>query len=90
MGGDTLVHEARVFNGLLNAYTRDFGKAINWKNSLVYFTNTPLERKGKIAYILGSGIGTLPATYLGFTLGNIPLDSFWNSIIDRFKKKLVG
>ena len=44
----------------------------------------------KIARILGSDIGSLPATYLGLPLGNRTLDSFWNSIIDRFNKKLSG
>ena len=29
-------------------------------------------------------------TYLGLPLGTKPLDSFWNSIIDNFNRKLAG
>jgi hypothetical protein len=35
-------------------------------------------------------VGILPSIYLGLPLGSRPLDSFWNSIIDRFRRKLVG
>ena len=35
-------------------------------------------------------MGKFPSTYLGLPLGMTPLDSFWNGIMDRFSKKLVG
>ena len=59
------------------------------EKSSVFFINTPLERQRKIARILGCGIGTLPANYLGLPLGIKPPNSFWNRIIDRFNRKLA-
>jgi len=40
--------------------------------------------------ILRCRVGKLPSTYLGLPLGAKPPNSFWNGIIDRFNKKLVG
>lgn len=90
LGGDTSIHKARMFKGLLNTYTMGFSQAINQEKSSVYFINTPMERQRKISCILGSNIGSLLANYLGFPLGTKPSNAFWNNIIDRFNKKLAG
>lgn len=63
---------------------------INWDKSLIYFINTPEARQRKIARILRCGVGLLPSSYLGLPLGSTPLDSFWNGILDRFSKNMVG
>ena len=75
LGGEATISEAGVFKGLLNTYTRGLGQVINWEKSSVYFINNPLERKTKIAHILGCGIRSLPTNYLGLPLGTKPLDS---------------
>jgi hypothetical protein len=90
MGGEASVREARVWKEILNKYSRGSGQFINWDKSRIFFVNMPMDRKNKIAKILGCGVGNLPSIYLGLPLGSKPLDSFWNSIIDRFSKKLAG
>ena len=75
---------------ILDLYTRGLGQLINWDKSLIFFINTPEDRQRKIVRILGCGVGKLPSTYLGLPLGTKPPNSFWNGIIDRFSKKLVG
>ena len=75
---------------ILDIHTRASGQLINWDKSLIFFVNTLEDRKRKIARILGCGVGKRPSTYHGLPLGSSPLDSFWNGIIDRFNKKLVG
>jgi hypothetical protein len=49
-----------------------------------------MERHNKISKIMGCGVGNLPSIYLGLPLGSKPPDSFWNNIIDRFRRKLAG
>ena len=90
LGGEASIWEARTFKCILNSYTRGTSQAINLDKSSVFFLNTPLERQRKIARILGCGIGSLSATYLGLPLGTKPPESFWNNIIDNFNRKLVG
>ena len=75
---------------ILDLYTRGSRQLINQDKSLIFFINTPEDRHRKIARILGCGVGKLPSTYLGLPLGTKPPDSFWNGIIDRFYKNLVG
>ena len=90
MGGEASVKEAKAMKEILDMYTRGSRKLINWDKSLIFFINTLKERKRKIAKILGCGVGKLPSTYIGLSLGIKPPNSFWNGIIDRFSKKLVG
>ena len=56
----------------------------------MYFIKTPIPRQNKIANILGCSIGSFPSTYLGLPLGLKVLDSFWEDLINKFSKKLVG
>ena len=56
----------------------------------MFFVNTPEDRQREIVRILGCVVGVLPSTYLGLPLGTKFPNSFWNGIIDRFSKKLVG
>ena len=90
MGGEVLVKDTKVMKEILYLYTRGSRQLINWEKSLVFFINTPEDKHSKIARILGCGVGKLPSTYLGLPLGATPLDSFWNGIIDRFKRSWWG
>ena len=90
MGGEASVREAKVMKEILNLYTRGLGQFTNWEKSVIFFINTPEDQQRKIARIMGCGVGVLPSTYPGLPLGTKPPDSFWNGIIDRFSKKLVG
>ena len=90
MGGEASVKEAKAMKDILDIYSRGSGQLINWDKSFIFFINTPEDRQKKISRILGCSVGKLPSTYLGLPLGTNPPDSFWNGIMDRFSKKLVG
>ena len=79
-----------MLKNLLDTYMRCTFQSINWEKSSIFFVNIPNDRQRKIAQILGCGVGSLPTSYLGMPLGSKPLESFWNGIIDRFNKKLIG
>lgn len=90
MGGEASVKEAKVMKDILDMYIRGSGKLINWDKRYIFFNNTPKERQRKIVRILVCGVGKLPSIYLCFPMGTKPPDYFWNGILDRFSKNLVG
>jgi hypothetical protein len=90
MGGEASIKEAKAMKDTLDTYSRGSGHLINWDKSSIFFINTPKDKQKKISRILGCQVGKLPSTYLSLPLGMTPPDSFWNSIMDRFSKKLVG
>lgn len=49
-----------------------------------------MDIQRKMADILGCAIGNLPSIYLGLPMGLKPPNSFWNSLIDKFNRKLAG
>ena len=90
MGGESLVREARFVKKILNTYSRASRQLINWDKSSVFFFNTPTRRENKIADILGCKASMLPSNYLGLPLGLKPHEYFWDNLVDRFNRKLVG
>ncbi len=90
MGGEASIREAKAMKETLNTYSSGSRQLINWDKSSIFFINTLKERQQRISRILGCQVGKLPSTYLGLPLGLTPSDSFWNGIMDRFNKKLVG
>lgn len=88
--GLAMVKEAQSYKISLNIYIQASGQLINWEKSFIFFVNTPLERQNKISRILGCGIAALLGLYLGLPLCSKPLDSFWEILIDKHNKKLVG
>ena len=75
---------------ILDMYIIGSRQLINLEKRSVFFINTPEERQRKITRILGCGVGKLPSSYLGLPMGTKPPNSFWNGILDKFSKKLVG
>lgn len=89
-GGEASMKKAKAMKEVLDIYSRGSSQLINCDKSSLYFINTPKDRQRKIARILSCGVGKFPSTYLGLPLGPIPPNSFWNGIMDRFSKKIVG
>ena len=75
---------------ILDMYSKGSGQLINQDKRSLFFINTLEERQRKIAQIFGCGVGKFPSTYLGLPLGMTPPNSFYNGIMNRFSKKLVG
>lgn len=84
------VREARSLKKPLNLYWIFTGKLVNQDKSSLFLINTHFLRKQKIANILGCSIGSFPRTYLGLPLGFSPSKSFWEDLVEKFNKKLVG
>ena len=90
MGGEASVKEAKVIKDLLDMYIIELGQLINWEKSFFFFINTFEDKQRKIARILGFGVEKVLSSYLELPMCTKPPDSFWNEILDRFSKKLVG
>ena len=88
--GKTNVREARSLKKALNLYSIVYGQLIKWGKSSLFFVNTPDHRQRKIANILRCSIGSFLRTYLGLPLGPSPSDTFWEDLVKKFNKKLVG
>ena len=78
--------EVRSFKRALNLYFDTLGQLVNWEKSFIFFLNTLIPRQRKIANILGSSVGNFLGTYLGLPLGQKPLDSFWEKLVEKFNK----
>lgn len=89
-GGEASVKKTKAMKEILDIYSRGMEQLINWDKSSIFFVNTREARQRKITRILGCGVGKLPSSYLGLPLGSSPSNSFWNGILDRFNKKMVG
>ncbi|XP_057851472.2 uncharacterized protein LOC131061672 [Cryptomeria japonica] len=88
--GTYSIKEASTMKNLLKTYNSASGQTINWEKSFIFFFNTPEDRQIRMARILGCQIGKPPSIYLGLPMGTKPMELFWNSLVDRFSRKLAS
>lgn len=78
--------EVRNLKKALDDYELASGQIVNKQKSSLFFFNILEPMKNKIARIIGCRVESIPSIYLGLPLGTKPPNSFWNSLIDRFRK----
>lgn len=85
--GKSSVKDSRSLKKALDSYGIATGQLINWTKSFVYFIKTLKRRQIKISNILGCQLGNLHASYLGLLLCQVPPDTFWGALADKFHRK---
>ncbi|XP_059066268.1 uncharacterized mitochondrial protein AtMg01250-like [Cryptomeria japonica] len=89
--GQSFVIEAKEWKHLLEDYALASGQIINYNKSKIYFFNMDRNLQGKLMQILGCCVANLPDSYLGLPLTIKEVTpQFWESILERMQKKLVG
>lgn len=86
---DHNLEHARNVKLLLTAFEQMSGLKINFHKSELFCYGLAKEYDLNYSHLFGCGIGSLPFKYLGIPMTHRRLrNSEWQSVIDRFEKRL--
>ncbi|XP_059070533.1 uncharacterized protein LOC131860174 [Cryptomeria japonica] len=89
--GLSSVIEAKEWKHLLEEYALASGQLINYCKKKVYLFYTDKILQGELIQFLGCSVVDLPDSYMGLSLTIKEVTShFWESILERMQKKLIG
>lgn len=87
--GLTLVREAKVIKGTLEAFKRASRLEVNKGKSQIFYFNTPPNIRGYITRILEFPEGSFPSKYLGTPLlEGKATQRNWKELLDKMESKL--